>query len=518
MKKKLQIGCGGLLVLFYIAWLIEKICRLPMNADAACMILEAEDILAGNFFLKDWCLTGVSFLTTDLPYYIIGTAMAGVSVQAYRIAVFLMFLVMVASGVCVCLYGTKRKALCFAVFFGTGLFPTFYALSNAFVHTAVFSFFFLGILAVLRLEQKETTARWMALGLIVALAVCGDALAFVLIVIPLLLLCLLRCVKNPRLLAVYTIAGTLTGLFLQKLYLLGGADINSLLHSEFVAPQELRDNILLYIEYVLRLLNAYFFEKEVFSLKTLFYAVKILLFLFTCILMFRSIQDAVTKQKTNLCGIVMGTAFGLMTLILWLTTFTVNITTGRYLSFLPLMSGILLARYSDELHIFQKKLPRAILLLLSVSLAATNILPKDRQPVAENVFSRMAEFLEEENLTEGYAAFWDSSVLTVYSSGKVHVRAVMYKGSALRPRTWFCKKSWYHDNAEFIIVKNEDSVKEEDDYRYNGIFNSGIDSGYRYEVTQENVEKFLGNPLKTKKFENYTILIYDTIQLEKSWL
>ncbi len=518
MKKGLHIGAICLIAIAYCALIISRICQMPMNADAACMILEAEDILSGNLFLSNWSLTGVTFLTTDLPYYIIGTAIAGVSINAYRIAISLMFLVMMGCGILLCLYGSKKKWFSFLIFAGMGLFPTFYALSNAFVHTAVFSLFFLSILFVLRFEQKPSKGNLVALGLILMLAVCGDGLSLVLMTLPLLFLCLFRCIKKPVSVAICTIAGTVAGLALQKLYLSGGADLNSLLHSKFIAPSQLIDNILLYIEYVLRLLNAYFFEKDVFSLKTAFYAVKILLFLLACGLMYQSVKAVFQKKKTDLCTAFFGIIFGLMTLILWLTTFSVNITTGRYIAFLPLLIGIVLAKWAVTLPLFQKKLPVASVLILCICLAATNALPKDKQPVPENVFSRMAEFLEEEGLTSGYAAFWDSSVITVYSQGQVEVRAVMYKEKALTPKEWFCNKKWYDKTGQFIIIKNEDSMKEEVTYWYNGIFNSGIDSGYRYEVTKENVEKFLGPSKETKEFENYTILIYDTIQLEKSWL
>ncbi len=519
MKKGLHIGAICLIAIVYCTFVISRICQLPINADASCMILEAEDILSGNLLLSNWSLTGVTFLTTDLPYYIIGTAIAGVSIHAYRIAISLMFLIMMGCAILLCLYEAKKKWLSFAVFSGLGLFPTFYALSNAFVHTAVFSLFFLSILFVLKYEQNPSKGNLMMLGLILMLAVCGDGLALVLMTLPLLFLCVFRCVKKPLSLAICTLAGTAAGLALQKLYLiLGGANLNSLLHSEFIVPSKLIDNILLYIEYVLRLLNAYFFEKEVFSLKTGVFAVKILLFLLACGLMYQSVKALFQKKKPDLCTAFFGITFGSMTLILWLTTFTVNITAGRYIAFLPLLIGIVLAKWAVSLPLFQKKLPIATVLIVCICLAATNVMPKDKQPVSENVFSRMADFLEEEELTSGYAAFWDSSVITVYSQGQVEVRAVMYKENALTPIEWFCNKKWYDTSGQFIIIKNENSTKEEVTYWHNGIFNSGIDSGYRYEVTKENVEKFLGPSKETKEFENYTILIYDTIQLEKNWL
>lgn len=518
MKKGLQIGTACLFAIAYCAFIISQVMRLPMNSDAACMILEAEEILSGNVFLSDWSLTGITFLTTDLPFFLLGTAIAGVGLNAYRIAVTVMFLVMMGSAVLLCLSGSKRKWFSLAIFAGVGLFPTFYALSNAFVHTMVFAFFFLSVWLVLKYEETPSKGRWFALFSVVSLAVCGDGMALVLIVLPMLALCFFRVVKKPIVLAGCTLLGTVTGLLLQKLYLLGGADMNSLIHSEFIAPSQLIDNILLYGEYVLRLLNAYFFEKEVFSFKTAFYAVKILLFLFGCRIMYREIKKMLVKKETDVTFAFLGTAFGMMTLILWLTTFSVNITTGRYIAFLPLLLGVILSKWADNQECLKNKAVMMGTVVLAICLALTNIMPKDRQPQPENVYTRLAQFLDENGLKTGYGAFWDSTVLTVYSEGRVDVRAVMYQGKALRPREWFCKKSWYDEEGNFVIIKNEDSVKEEDTYFYNGIFNSGIDSGYRYEVTRENVEKFLGTPKETKEFENYTILIYDSVQLEKSWL
>ena len=71
-----------------------EIMKLPMNSDSACMMLEARDILSGNIFLSDWNLTGISFITTDLPWYILGTAVFGVGLNAFRLSVFLMYIFM----------------------------------------------------------------------------------------------------------------------------------------------------------------------------------------------------------------------------------------------------------------------------------------------------------------------------------------------------------------------------------------------------------------------------------------
>ena len=124
-----------------------EIMKIPMNSDSACMMLEAKDILSGNIFLSDRHLTGISFLTTDLPWFTLGTAVFGVGLNAFRLTVFLMYTFMILSAGALALYKANDKFLAYCVFLGVGAVPTVYALSNAFVHTAGFAVSFLIILA-----------------------------------------------------------------------------------------------------------------------------------------------------------------------------------------------------------------------------------------------------------------------------------------------------------------------------------------------------------------------------------
>lgn len=522
LKKVRNITAIILLAAVYCSFIIYQISRLPMNADAACMILESDDILSGNLFLSDWNLTGVTFLTTDLPYFIVGTAIAGVGLNAFRIAVALMFLTMVFCALLVACYGVEKKWLAMVVFAGMGLFPTFYALSNAFVHTAAFSFCFLSIFYAMRCSDFASKWNFVILGGITALSVCGDGLALVLITLPLLCLCVFRCFHKPVRIAASVIVGTFAGICMQKLYLMiGGANLNSLLHSEFIEISQLWENISLYIEYFLRLLNAYFFSTELFSITTCFYAVKIFVSLFALYIICLWVKKAVCSGTTDIPTASLGIGFCIITLLLWLTTFTLTITpdkytTGRYIAFLPLMIGIVLARYVNAAPYFQKKVPLFFTVLISICFMMGNAASCGRSQVnPDNTFSRLAGYLQEEGLTEGYAAFWDSSVVTVYSEGEVNVRAVMYRQEALRPRRWFCKNSWYDENAQFVIIRNEQKIEEEKKYNENDIFNTRIGDGFDYYVTRENVEAFLGAPKEVKNFENYSILLYDKIHLEK---
>ena len=49
----------------------------PFNADGASAVLLAQSMLHGNLLLKGWWIADVSFYTTELPEYMVVTALRG---------------------------------------------------------------------------------------------------------------------------------------------------------------------------------------------------------------------------------------------------------------------------------------------------------------------------------------------------------------------------------------------------------------------------------------------------------
>lgn len=68
--------------IFYIFCIIGLCSHIDVDSDRANHLLQAEDILSGNFFMSDWVLTGITFFTTDLIYYEIGKIFCGVTPEA----------------------------------------------------------------------------------------------------------------------------------------------------------------------------------------------------------------------------------------------------------------------------------------------------------------------------------------------------------------------------------------------------------------------------------------------------
>src|SRR6516164_8886405 len=80
--KRILWRLAGLIValigLAAIAVFTPRVARVyPVSSDDATGVLEADAILRGNVRLSGWTLSNVSFVITDLPFYIAGVALAG---------------------------------------------------------------------------------------------------------------------------------------------------------------------------------------------------------------------------------------------------------------------------------------------------------------------------------------------------------------------------------------------------------------------------------------------------------
>ena len=78
----------GLIVLFALFVLIDVATaflaykNFVINSDISNHILEAKDAVHGNFLYRDWNLSQISFLFSDIVFYSLGYLICGVSRNA----------------------------------------------------------------------------------------------------------------------------------------------------------------------------------------------------------------------------------------------------------------------------------------------------------------------------------------------------------------------------------------------------------------------------------------------------
>ena len=80
-KYKIPIICFIFLLVFCHIYIIQS--HMYIESDLSNMVLEADDFLKGNFLLRgwnnEWFSTGITYLTTDLLYFLFSVGLFGIS-------------------------------------------------------------------------------------------------------------------------------------------------------------------------------------------------------------------------------------------------------------------------------------------------------------------------------------------------------------------------------------------------------------------------------------------------------
>ena len=88
-------------------------------------------------------------------------------------------------------------------------------------------------------------------------------------------------------------------------------------------------------------------------------------------------------------------------------------------------------------------LPLALYLLVSVA-QIVGTPPDYRQ---QNLYYRIAGYLEDQGLDRGYATFWNASSVSVQSDGEVRAAPILIDGGNLRPYRYQSSLEWYKNQA-----------------------------------------------------------------------
>ncbi|SDM38531.1 hypothetical protein [Lachnospira pectinoschiza] len=510
MNKYKKAAIFVFLFVLYSAFIIWRFSFWALNSDYANLVLEAKDILSGNFFRSNWNLTGISFLFTDVIYYIIGVLVAGVSSRAYVIASGLMQIALVL--VSLLLIKDKfekskwEKGLLFLIY---AMLPGLFALNLLRAHVGVFVISFVNVFIVTKLNECVEKKKIILLGLLyiilTALAVESDPIIILLLIAPMCFWAFWSFIldkislNRAGIIVAINAIGLITGFLLDKLYFfVGGANKNSFLDSKFfVSLESLPSKIIVYIRSILYLVDGNFENTQLFSVKTVFYAINVLIVLMFFCIIISNIIKFLSGKDYDFITTILGLAFIIMSLVFIMTTISVDYISARYLSFFDALVAIVFIRNYDNLIINKNKKTKItvlITLLLVLVLKAYMVHLDEKESTDDTL--QLIETLEDNNLTTGYAGFWEASKLTVLSRESVKVRAVICEGEDYGMYNWFCKSSWYEEPSNYIIVYDGD------------IF--GINSN--------NIFKILGQPQKVLESGQYKICVYDyDISTKLAW-
>lgn len=501
-----------ILVLFaaIFVYIFFSFAKVPSDSDFASLTLEADEMLHGNFFLEGWNLTGAAFTFTELPFYMIGVLVFGVDPKAFILANSLMVTLIIFFGYL--LLPAKRSRLLDFVYLSLTVFPNHFLLHSMRAHAGVFALSMIGFFLIKRMldahsegraESKSTLAAYAG---ILVLGASSDIFILPILALPVMLVSLRIIVANDSLkkrffwrLVFYTVIGILAGKLTELGYLsIGGANLNDRTGLvTFNAPPMIQTSINVFWEGFFRMTGAYATDTRIFSFAGMVSLLRLFLTVFMIIVMAKDVILAFKHPRTDPLSSMLALGMVGLVLLLMLAPFLYILEASRYFSYFPFGLTVLLCRWIHRNHILENRfMNEKISVELPVLIAAAFLLivsfrpfTLTRVPIAQD---RLATFLLENNLTNGYADFWQANQTTVCANKKLRIAALTFNeidGEAgAHPYYWFSKDEWYEDpRSNFVAVA-------EDPY---------------HDMTVDNVIRYLGIPNDVKKIEGYTILIYD---------
>lgn len=505
--------CAVLLIL-YFALLYRMFGRCLLNSDSANLILEAADILGGNIFLKDWILTGVSFITTDLLAHVAAACFMGVTPECAALAGAIVIFLLTVSSMLFIVKPSMGISNIWGISFFMAFagFPGVFLMDSARYHTAAVVSCMLGLFVVMHLKNLSgiyKKAGYVICVILFSTAVMSDAVSILIIIGPLSAISLYELlvdfyvgssIKSRHLRnIIIAVVSVVLGFILDRLYFMaGGADKNSFLDGKsFLSLNDIPDKIIVFMEAMFRLANADFPAKKIFEISTAFYFVRVLFLFLGFAFAIKCVYDWIVRKNSDYISIILSMGVIITCGVFILTDIAIDIYGARYLGTIPAILAVIVIRSIRRLNIAWPN-RKALVAFLTGGIIAAVILgtqtvhcvfTEESEHLADHFAAseKLAEVLLEEGLTSGYSSFWEASNVTVMTGNKVHVRAICESSGRIDRFTWFCKNTWYQEPANFIVTDEDDG----------------------YGVTFANVVQVIGKPERIISADTRQILVYD---------
>ena len=505
----------------------------PVNSDGANIILMSWDMLHGNAALHGWWMSDVSFYTTELPEYVLLDAIRGLSPDVTHIAAALTYtLVLVlaallAKGGCggskqggcggskqggcggskqggcggskqsraTSGEGVARAAVTAGIMLapqlGAGIFILL--LSVGHIGTAVPA---LAVWLLLDLARPRWYVPVIA-GVMLAWAMVADSLVLVVAIVPLVIVAAARAVRlvaggtalrdawyEMSLAGAAAAAVGVSWLGQQAIRAAGGYTLNPI-PFRLAAAGQLGRHAVNVGDGLLTLFGANF--GHLHSAAAVAFAIVHLAGLALvgwalCRVLRRPFAAGLVDQVL-VVAIIVNLAVYLF------SSFSDGVLNGREIA-LVLPFGAALAGRSLGPRVRGTRLVPVLLAALAAYTAGLGY--QLAQPVSPPANVRLASWLQQHHLSHGLSGYWQGSVVTADSGGKVTIRALTTSAGRLVPYRWEAKRSWYDPGTQdvnFVVLQDQP-----------GFFN------YWEPVSQ--VTATFGPPSQTFRTGPYTVLVW----------
>ncbi len=485
------LGALVIAIAFFVYW--RESWSVMANSDSAAAVLQASDMLHGNWLLHGWRVSDVSFYTTELPQYVLVTAVLGVGAAVVHVAAAMSYTLIVvlaallAKGRARGAEGLVRALLAAGIVAS----PQF---SGALImllgpdHTGTMVPVLATWLVIDRVPADFRGARWFmppAVCLLLALTMTADTVVLLSAIGPLVITVMVRAGRAAvrrgdrlasksyelSLAAAAVVAAGLGWLAPRVIKAMGGYQVWHL-NTRFVPLGELRRGVWNTIQAVLQLFGADPIGSDAFSRKAfgvsafgthpaveltivwLHLAGVILAVLGLCIALARFFRED---------GILLPALA--VAILLQLAAFLVSIHSTNLMSVREIVAvmpfGAVLAGRTLAAPLLRMRLvPKFKYWLLPVAVVVTagylaGLGYGAAQPSVPSANQGLADWLTAHHLSYGLAGYWQAGSVTLDTGGRVQVAGIVAGNGGVGPYYWETGNSAYdpslHD-ATFVVA------------------------------------------------------------------
>jgi hypothetical protein len=532
VRRSVLAWAGGLLLAaaaLFTLYLRQSLVA-PFNADGASVMLQAQAVLHGNLLLKGWWTADVSFYTTELPEYIIVTALRGLRPDVVHICGALTYTLMVLLAAMLARGQAKgREGLVRALVAGAiMLAPSVLGGTQVFLENPDHAGTAVPILALFLLLDRASPedtgrgyARWWvpaATCLVLAAVQIGDRLGLVAATAPIAgvaaaRLAMLALRRRPlreywydaALLAAAAASYELANVSLRAIRKFGGYS-QAPLPKQLLAPRsQVRGNLHVMLQSIQLLFGASYQGRHPqlnlsadlhwvgLGLAAAGLAVAVVTFFPSRTFLSRTDRVSQILAAATICTLVAGVFGTLIQSLAYAHEVAILLPLGAVLAG-RMLPPLLPARWWDTSSGQRSRRPATVVFsLLGIWLAAglaalcfaaswAPLRPPQQQ---------LATWLASHHYTEGLSAYWQANSTTVVTGGQVLV--VPVTPESLDVRHWESSSAWYdpaQSRADFVIAASDPSVPP-----------GGL--------SIPTVRKRFGQPAREYTVGPYVVMVYD---------
>ena len=507
------IGLGAITVL------TPRVARVyPVSSDDATGVLEADAVLRGNVLLRGWTLSNVSFTTTDLPFYIAGVAIYGMRPSLLRDGPVAVYMVAVALGALLA-RGRKRggratlgiAALLVLLCLPAGGLAEF--VTKGYIRVGTTLGLFAALVAIDVPEGKRVGWGRIALfTFFLTMTLVADSFALVLGVLPVVLVGASGARRERpygelnlwavSLAAVGSVAAARGISWLIEV--LGGYRVVRAGFLDFLAY---RNTLWVVSRNVLALgENLSTLYRCGFPVEFTTYSVVVSLAcligpLFVCWSIFRGAPALVRGRRSgatgqmDFVGNVLWCSIMLCAAAYLASSIPKDRATARYFVPFVLSGAVLTGRVLAD-RVRDVRFAVAGMTVLGIAYGFT-VWDDLRKPAAVDHAVELADVLAERGLKYGYGPFWDASIVTASSGGRVAVRPVFVRPisaerHAIAPLPWMTDANWFRDErGTFVVIE------------------PGMAAPYQFGMTEWTCTATFGPPTRRLEIGPYVVMVWD---------